>query len=134
MTEQQWLKIYRKTVHPLYGYLARRTRGNRELSEDIVQEFYLRALDNWKRKTMPDSPLAWLKRVARNVLIDYLRQKRWVNKEDIDNNPDTGNQTAEDQYKSRDISPASSGTNGIVPGVVPQNWENWGHPLSLIYP
>lgn len=69
MTEQQWLKIYRETVHPLYGYMARRTRGNRELSEDIVQESYLRALDNWKRKTMPDSPLAWLKRVARNVLM-----------------------------------------------------------------
>ena len=103
MTEQQWLKIYRETVHPLYGYMARRTRGNRELSEDIVQESYLRALDNWKRKSAPDSPLAWLKRVARNVLIDYLRQKRWVNKEDMDKNPDTENQTAEDQFKCLEI-------------------------------
>ena len=103
MTEQQWLKIYRETVHPLYGYMARRTKGNRELSEDIVQESYLRALDNWKRKAMPDSPLAWLKRVARNVLIDYLRQKRWVNEEDMNNNPDTKNPTAEDQFKSLEI-------------------------------
>ena len=103
MTEQQWLKIYRETVHPLYGYMARRTSGNRELTEDIVQESYLRALDNWKRKALPDSPLAWLKRVARNILIDYLRQKRWIKSEDIDKNPGTDPQTAEDQIKSLEI-------------------------------
>lgn len=103
MTEQQWLKIYRETVHPLYGYMARRTRGNRELTEDIIQESYLRALDNWNRKTVPDSPLAWLRRVARNILIDYLRQKKWDNKVDLDLIPDSGNQTSEDQFKSLEI-------------------------------
>jgi RNA polymerase sigma-70 factor (ECF subfamily) len=103
VTEQQWLKMYRETVHPLYGYMARRTRGNRELTEDIVQESYLRALDSWERKTVPDSPLAWLKRVARNILIDYLRQKRWVNKEDLDRNPDTSSQTSKNQFESLEI-------------------------------
>jgi len=103
VTEQQWLKMYRETVHPLYGYMARRTRGNRELTEAIVQESYLRALDDWKRKTVPDSPLAWLKRVARNILIDYLRQKRWVSKGDLDLNPDSANQTSEDQFESLEI-------------------------------
>lgn len=100
MTEQQWLKIYRDTVHSLYGYMAKRTGGSRELTEDIVQESYLRALDNWKRKTLPDSPLAWLQRVARNILIDYLRQKRWDKKVDLDRNPGTGDQTSKDQFKS----------------------------------
>ncbi len=103
MTEQQWLKIYRDTVYPLYGYMARRTEGNRALTEDIVQESYLRALDNWNRKTVPDSPLAWLKRVARNILIDYLRQKRWDKKVDLDLNPYRGNRTSEDQFKSLEI-------------------------------
>lgn len=103
MTEQQWLTMYRETVHPLYRYMARRTRGNRELTEDIVQESYLKALDSWNRKTVPDSPLAWLKRVARNILIDYLRRKRWVNKGDLDLNPDSGNQTSEDQFESLEI-------------------------------
>jgi RNA polymerase sigma-70 factor, ECF subfamily len=75
--EQQWMSIYRETIHPLYGYTARRTGGNRELTEDVVQETYLRALDDWAHKSPPDCPLAWLKRVARNVLIDYLRQRKW---------------------------------------------------------
>jgi RNA polymerase sigma-70 factor (ECF subfamily) len=75
--EEQWLAIYRETVHPLYGYLAKRTGGNRALTEDIVQESYLRALDSWKHKTVPETPLAWLKQVARNILIDYLRRRKW---------------------------------------------------------
>jgi RNA polymerase sigma-70 factor (ECF subfamily) len=73
--EGQWLTIYRETVHPLYAYTAKRTGGNRALTEDIVQETYLRALESWGLKAAPDSPLAWLKRVARNILIDFLRRK-----------------------------------------------------------
>jgi RNA polymerase sigma-70 factor (ECF subfamily) len=75
--EEQWLRIYRETVHPLYGYLAKRTGGDRALTEDIVQESYLRALDSWKHKAVPEAPLAWLKLVARNILIDCLRRKKW---------------------------------------------------------
>ncbi len=103
MTEQQWLKIYRETVHPLYGYMAKRTGGIRELTEDIVQESYLRALDNWKRKSLPESPLAWLKRVAHNILIDFLRQKRWDKKVDLDRNPEIISRTSKDPYKSLEL-------------------------------
>jgi RNA polymerase sigma-70 factor (ECF subfamily) len=108
VTERQLLEIYQETVNPLYGYMARRTGGNRALTEDIVQESYLRALDHWKRKAAPNSPLAWLKRVARNILIDYLRQKRWINKADLDHNPDSGNRTSEDQFRSLEIYSAIS--------------------------
>ena len=76
MFEEQWLAIYRETVRPLYGYTSRRTGGDRALTEDIVQETYLRALDGWNPKALPDTPLAWLKRVARNILIDHLRQRK----------------------------------------------------------
>lgn len=100
MTEKQWLTIYRETVHPLYGYMAKRTGGIRELTEDIVQESYLRALDHWKRKTLPASPLAWLKRVARNILIDYLRQKKWKIDLDIEHNPETADRSSGDSIRS----------------------------------
>lgn len=103
MLEQQWLTIYRETVHPLYGYMAKRTGGNQALTEDIVQESYLRALDNWNLKPVPDSPLAWLKRVARNLLIDYLRQKRWDAKPGPGFEPDTGPRTSEDEFESLEI-------------------------------
>lgn len=76
MTEQQLMAIYQDTVHPLYRYMAKRTGGNRALAEDVVQESFLRALATWRTAAPPDAPLAWLKRVARNVLIDILRRNK----------------------------------------------------------
>jgi len=108
VTEQQWLKIYRDTVHPLYGYMARRTGGNRELTEDIVQESFLKALDGWKRKGAPDAPLAWLKRVARNILIDYLRRKRRDRQLDLNLLPDPGQKTSDDPVQSLEVFSAIS--------------------------
>jgi RNA polymerase sigma-70 factor (ECF subfamily) len=101
--EQEWLRIYRETVHPLYRYMAKRTAGNRELTEDIVQESYLRALDRWSLKAVPDTPLAWLKRVARNILIDYLRQKRWVAKAGPDLGPDSSPRASGDEFESLEL-------------------------------
>jgi RNA polymerase sigma-70 factor (ECF subfamily) len=100
VTETQWLEIYRETVHPLYGYMARRTGGNRELTEDIVQESFLRAMKDWTRKSIPDSPLAWLKRVGHNLLIDYLRKRKWDSHIDLDSNPGIGHQHTENQIRS----------------------------------
>jgi RNA polymerase sigma-70 factor (ECF subfamily) len=101
--EQEWLKIYRETVHPLYGYMGKRTGGNQALTEDIVQESYLRALDSWNLKSVPDIPLAWLKRVARNILIDYLRQKKWDSKAGADSYPDTHGETSENAFESLEM-------------------------------
>ena len=103
MQEEQWLAIYRETVHPLYGYLAKRTGGNRALTEDIVQESYLRALDSWKHKAVPDAPLAWLKQVARNILIDYLRRKKWDADAGSDRPEGVDPRTPADEFESLEL-------------------------------
>lgn len=100
MTEKQWLRMYQDTVRPLYGYVSKRTGGIRELTEDIVQESYLRALNSWNRKSPPESPLAWLQRVSRNILVDYVRQKKRDKKFDPDLNPRSGSQASKDLFKS----------------------------------
>ncbi len=100
MQEHQWLQIYRETVHPLYGYMAKRTGGDRALTEDIVQESYLRALDCWKHKTAPDTPLAWLKHVARNILIDHLRRRKWDVKTGPDPQVDADRRTPAEELES----------------------------------
>jgi RNA polymerase sigma-70 factor (ECF subfamily) len=101
--EQQWLQIYRETVHPLYGYMAKRTGGDRALTEDIVQESYLRALASWKHKTVPNTPLAWLKQVARNILIDHLRRSKWDVKAGPDPHVDADHRTPADDFESLEI-------------------------------
>jgi RNA polymerase sigma-70 factor (ECF subfamily) len=73
-----WLHIYRDTVEPLYGFVSRRTGGRRDLAEDVTQETYLRALSHWQNGGLPAEPLAWLHRVARNLLADHYRRAAHV--------------------------------------------------------
>ncbi len=45
------------------------------LVEDIVQDSFYAALDDWPKKGVPDNPTAWLFRVCKNKTINALRRK-----------------------------------------------------------
>ena len=47
---------------------------NLELSEDVVQETFLSAVQSWGLKGLPGNPSAWLMQVAKNKTIDALRK------------------------------------------------------------
>lgn len=74
LPEDQVIQTYRATIRPLYAYIARRVGGDAGLAEDIVHDTWMRALDTWPRRGVPDEPLAWLTRVARNTLISHFRR------------------------------------------------------------
>lgn len=74
LPEQDLILVYRETIRPLYAYVSRRVGGDFNLAEDLVQETWMRALDDWPRKGRPDDPLAWLRRVAHNLLVSYYRR------------------------------------------------------------
>jgi RNA polymerase sigma-70 factor (ECF subfamily) len=74
LPEADVLRIYRDTIRPLYGYVSRRVGGDSALAEDLVQETWMRALDAWPSRGVPDEPLAWLLRVARNTLVSHFRR------------------------------------------------------------
>ncbi len=74
---------YQETVYPLYEYVSRRCGGDRGLAEDVVQEAWLRAVVDWRKRGFPDEPLAWLRTVARNLLFNYYRRARPVSIENI---------------------------------------------------
>jgi RNA polymerase sigma-70 factor (ECF subfamily) len=76
LPEAELLQVYRETIRPLYAFVSRRVGGDRGLAEDLVQETWMRALDTWPTRGVPDDPLAWLMRVARNTLISHFRKQR----------------------------------------------------------
>ncbi len=78
MDEKSILQIYEKNIIPLYEYVSRRCGGDRSLAEDVTQEAWLRAVVNWRRKGIPEEPVAWLKTVARNLLLNYFRRVKPV--------------------------------------------------------
>lgn len=47
-----------------------------EQAQDLVQDTLLQAMTTWGYGNIPDQPVAWLHRVARNKTIDYLRRQQ----------------------------------------------------------
>ena len=76
LPEEDLLRVYRETIRPLYAYLSRRVGGDKSLAEDLTQETWMRALDAWPSRGIPDDPTAWLVRVARNTLVSHFRRQR----------------------------------------------------------
>jgi RNA polymerase sigma-70 factor (ECF subfamily) len=77
-TEDDIRRIYRDTIDDLYGFVARRSNGERELAEDVTQETWLRAVHAWRRDGVPERPLAWLTTVAGRLLSNHFRRPRVV--------------------------------------------------------
>lgn len=47
--------------------------GDREVARELAQETMLRAHDRWERVGEYEAPVAWLRRVMTNLVIDHLR-------------------------------------------------------------
>lgn len=47
-----------------------------QLAEDIVSETFVRAMKAWSHKGIPESPKAWLRKVAQNLLNEHYRRKK----------------------------------------------------------
>lgn len=68
--------FFRHEYGRLVAILARRVGVQYlETVEDAVQSALMSALEAWTAASLPDNPSAWLFRVARNNLIDELRQR-----------------------------------------------------------
>jgi RNA polymerase sigma-70 factor, ECF subfamily len=74
-SEDDIRSTYRATVDELFDFVIRRCRDDRELAEDITQETWLRAVDDWERNGLPDRPAAWLARVADRLLSNHRRHE-----------------------------------------------------------
>jgi RNA polymerase sigma-70 factor (ECF subfamily) len=74
MDETNLIRTYRDSIQALYQFVSVRCGGDRDLTEDVTQETWLRAVKAWRENGLPDHPLAWLKTVARNLLSNHFRR------------------------------------------------------------
>jgi RNA polymerase sigma-70 factor (ECF subfamily) len=51
---------------------------NLSVAEDVVQETFITAYQDWPYKGVPDDPAAWLFTVARNKAINVLKQNKRI--------------------------------------------------------
>ncbi len=65
--------LFDRYERPLFNFYAKLT-GNRAVSEDLVQEVFLRVL-KYRQSYQPEAPFrAWIYQIARNVRVDHLRK------------------------------------------------------------
>ncbi len=67
--------IYRAHVRAIYGFIYVKV-GNRESAEDLTSEVFLRAVNHLDPAREERSILAWLYRVATNLVNDYWRSRK----------------------------------------------------------
>lgn len=72
---QSLAALYTQDVGKLTGWFRRRV-SSLEAAEDLVADTFVRAARYWDRyQEMGAGPSAWLKTIARSILIDYYRHQ-----------------------------------------------------------
>jgi RNA polymerase sigma-70 factor (ECF subfamily) len=69
--EEIFQKEYARTLAFLYGYFR-----DYELAEDALQEAFLKAIEHWPSRGLPEKPGAWLTVVAKNKGLDVIRKRQ----------------------------------------------------------
>lgn len=76
--------IYKKYADKVFNYFWYRTGHNKPLSEDLMQETFLRAFERRsKYQARGYSYLTYLLTIAHNLLIDYYRRPKSIPVEDV---------------------------------------------------
>lgn len=75
------MEAYERHRRELFGFLLRSTRDS-QLSEDLLQETFLRLVTHVRRGSLPADVRAWLFRVAANQVVSAARRRqtaaRWA--------------------------------------------------------
>ena len=70
---EEFCRLFERTGRSLLGYALLLT-GDRQESQDLVQEAFLRAWREWERVSTLDSQQAWLRRVIYNLAVNHWRR------------------------------------------------------------
>jgi RNA polymerase sigma-70 factor (ECF subfamily) len=70
--------LYTRHYDDVFGFLYNRTRGDRQLAEDLTQDVFLRALRRLETFNSPRSSgfAGWLMVIARNIYLDHVKLAR----------------------------------------------------------
>lgn len=72
-SEENFKKIYEANFNYVYSFIYSRVAGNKEVTEDIVQETFLSAFKGEAKFKGISSYKTWLCGIARNKILNYYR-------------------------------------------------------------
>lgn len=71
---KKFSKIYDKYIDKIYRFILIKV-SSREVAQDLSSETFLKGWQAYQKNSKIDNPSAFLYRIARNLVIDYYRQK-----------------------------------------------------------
>ncbi|SOC23852.1 RNA polymerase sigma-70 factor [Ureibacillus xyleni] len=70
-------QLYREHNRTIFKYIFYLVQ-NESIAEDLLQDTFLKAYKNYNHFRNEASELTWLRKIARNVVYDYLRRKKII--------------------------------------------------------
>ena len=74
--ERAFETLYMRYKLPLFAYLHKLLAGEPSLVDDIFQQVWIKANRNWEKYSDQQKLLAWLCRIAHNMVMDHYRRNR----------------------------------------------------------
>ena len=68
--------LYEKYRKPLYSYLNSLVPKYPQLSNDLYQQAWIKAIDNFSKYNSKGTFYSWIARIAHNLFIDYYRKSK----------------------------------------------------------
>ena len=81
--EQAFETIYNRYRLPLFSYLHRLLPGRADVVDDLFQQTWVKATQNLNRYTDQQRFLAWLCRIAHNLVMDFFRSRKYFGDEEV---------------------------------------------------
>ncbi len=73
--EQAFEVIYSRYRLPLFSYLHKLLPGNNPLVDDMFQQVWLKVVTHWQSYREQQRLLAWICRIAHNLVMDHYRRQ-----------------------------------------------------------
>lgn len=97
--DQAFELLYNLYFPEMYGFMMKRL-GNREVSEDLISELFLKVFANLSTYERQGASFrAWLYRVATNLLIDYTRKASVRREKIVEEFPEVADRRADEYEK-----------------------------------
>jgi len=75
---KEFSKIYDQCINKIYRFIFLKVNSE-EIAQDLCSETFLRGWESYKNNPKIENPSAFLYRIARNLVIDYYREKGRTN-------------------------------------------------------
>lgn len=85
MDKQQFESFYTAYLNRIYRFVFYRVGGNKELTQDLTQEIFIKAFEAFERYDPTISQSSWIYTIARNHIINnHAKQRPTSSLEDIE--------------------------------------------------